>query len=572
MTSRYEVHIHTNAGGSGPPPPGSMDRFAPKYLVGNVPAGDDPVAYSLGGFYYIPDPGDGSGIALALTQFGGPGDVWIRPGTYDLNAGGVLAALAIPAGVRVQGAGMTTGIIGRVTGDQGIFTMASNTSLIDMNLVVNASDAGSVTSVAVVDVLSTTAVAIQRVGITFATDPAGALRYGIRFAGGGLFLGGAADVNDVYVTATTTTGLANPTACYAWALAGFVSGMNVWGTGGDVGLYSPSSSGIAVITTLILLNWTERAIWWSGSGGGAVRIDQSALIANPAATSPTVILLEASGGHVLRSVSVQGNSTLGSRGIVLDSPLGTSFNSVEIVDCEVSGVMEGIILGGALTAVDDVTVADCTLFVGTGLLATHRGVAVLNTTSRRCHIRGTTIQVVSPLGAAAEALVVEGERHEITGNTVDQSSFGTSAAVELRCSRSIFESNTIASQDQFGVRLTAGTIRNTISGNEIEVNTTIAGGACILVPDTASRHAIGDNVLTQTNPAVPQTAVRCDGTLCTIGDNTIEVVLSQPVSPGIALGLTSANNTCVANVCSGSPATPVSDAGSGNEVAHNVGV
>jgi hypothetical protein len=84
-----------------------QDKFAPKYLVGNVLAGD-PAVTTPGPFVYIADPGDGSGIALALTQPNGPGDVWIRPGTYTKTQG----RFSVPKGVRVWGAGLTTVIIG----------------------------------------------------------------------------------------------------------------------------------------------------------------------------------------------------------------------------------------------------------------------------------------------------------------------------------------------------------------------------------------------------------------------------------------------------------------------------
>lgn len=88
-----------------------VDHFAPKYIVGNVPAGDDPAGYNTGGFRYIADPGDGSGIALALTQPNGPGDVWIRPGTYTKTQ----ARFVIPPNVRVWGSGYTTIIIASAT-------------------------------------------------------------------------------------------------------------------------------------------------------------------------------------------------------------------------------------------------------------------------------------------------------------------------------------------------------------------------------------------------------------------------------------------------------------------------
>lgn len=52
-------------------------------------------------FMYIPDIGDGAGIAFALTQPFGPGDVWVRPGTFDLSLGVVLT-LDIPSSIAVR--------------------------------------------------------------------------------------------------------------------------------------------------------------------------------------------------------------------------------------------------------------------------------------------------------------------------------------------------------------------------------------------------------------------------------------------------------------------------------------
>jgi hypothetical protein len=97
----------SGGGGQGPPGPPGPDHFAPKYLIGNILAGDDPVGFNLNGFRYIPDPGDGSGIALALTQPNGPGDIWVRPGTYTKTQ----ARFVIPSNVRVWGSGYTTVII-----------------------------------------------------------------------------------------------------------------------------------------------------------------------------------------------------------------------------------------------------------------------------------------------------------------------------------------------------------------------------------------------------------------------------------------------------------------------------
>jgi len=45
----------------------SLDRFAPKYLVGNTANGDTASVAGLApGFQYFPDPGDGSASRLRL--------------------------------------------------------------------------------------------------------------------------------------------------------------------------------------------------------------------------------------------------------------------------------------------------------------------------------------------------------------------------------------------------------------------------------------------------------------------------------------------------------------------------
>lgn len=95
-------------GGTGAAPPATpSDKFTAKYLVGNSVAGDG-TSTSVAGFTYILDPGDGSGIQLALTQPSGFGDVYIRPGSYVAPAPQVLT---IPSGVRVTGAGRAATVL-----------------------------------------------------------------------------------------------------------------------------------------------------------------------------------------------------------------------------------------------------------------------------------------------------------------------------------------------------------------------------------------------------------------------------------------------------------------------------
>ncbi len=114
MTSRYVPRIDRPGSGGGGPPPQIEDHFAPRFLVGNVPNGD-PAVGQAAPFEYIPDTGDGSGIAAAVAaaNAAGGGDIWIRPGTYDLSTGGVTGFVITAPRVTIRGAGFETIIRGR---------------------------------------------------------------------------------------------------------------------------------------------------------------------------------------------------------------------------------------------------------------------------------------------------------------------------------------------------------------------------------------------------------------------------------------------------------------------------
>ena len=126
--------------GSGP------DRFGPKYVVGNVPAGDSSTAYAMDGFYYFPDTGDGAGIEAALAAAAVlPGDVKVRPGSYDLDTGIVTTPLVIPAGTILSGAGVgASTILTKKTGPQATFSLAGVGSVVEQfSVVVQSIGSGS---------------------------------------------------------------------------------------------------------------------------------------------------------------------------------------------------------------------------------------------------------------------------------------------------------------------------------------------------------------------------------------------------------------------------------------------
>lgn len=144
-------YICTSPGGVSATPPATwiplstgggsaLDRFAPKHLVGFAPSGDPGTDFSANGFYYWADDGSGNGIRAALLAAASnvPGDVWIRPGTYNLTPEDT--ALVIPPKTRVQGAGATTVIQKSVIAPEPdastltIFTMRDNAELRDVYL------------------------------------------------------------------------------------------------------------------------------------------------------------------------------------------------------------------------------------------------------------------------------------------------------------------------------------------------------------------------------------------------------------------------------------------------------
>ncbi len=94
---------------------------APTIVVGNVPAGDPSGSFPG----YVPDTGNGAGIAQALAEAAVlGGSVHIRRGLYDLGAVGAPALPLAIAGFRVTGDGDST-IIRMSTLDRRLFVMTT---------------------------------------------------------------------------------------------------------------------------------------------------------------------------------------------------------------------------------------------------------------------------------------------------------------------------------------------------------------------------------------------------------------------------------------------------------------
>lgn len=562
MPARPEVHFPlTSSGGSGPPP-SVDDHFAPKYLVGNVPAGDPAVAQGAP-FVYIPDPGDGTGIALALTQPNGPGDVWIRPGVYNLALAGA-GPLLVPATIRVQGSGQTTIIQTRSTGNQGAFVLNQGSQLRDLNITTLASNENSVGSTAVVRSIG--AAVIENVHVTFATAALGALRYGISFeASGAAPLGGEITaLRNVQVQATTTTGIGSPTACYFTASlqqqSSFTVGFNVVASGGDMSLIN---NGIWIVKIFICVDWSQYGIWVP-SGGGTFRCDESLVAATAVpAAAPIGIYLQGGGGHLLQAMTVQ-VPVAGSRGIIADDPGGGGAGGIDVSDCFVFADLEGIRLGSATFGIGGSTIMNTNVQSG-GLSI------VIGQNADSTEVRGCVINTGNAFAAPDVGIESRGSRTLIVHNLVtvqDNPAVGTAMGIRSFGSRSVCSNNVVNVAGTEGVHIEGE--RTTVVGNTIEISpSTAATSTCIHLTTSAIRSTVGDNDGTNPQPyTVP--AIIIDASRCSVGDNTTVVIAGDPgATPGISL--TGNDCTCIGNVCEGSSVVPVINTGTGNEIAHNVG-
>lgn len=557
MASRWIPRIPALSAGGGGPPPQIQDHFAPKYIVGNVLAGDPAIAQAAP-FVYVPDPGDGSGIALALTQFAGPGDVWIRPGTYNFGLGAVVTPLAIPAGVRVQGAGQTTILLARVAGDQGVFTLGALASLRDLAIAAAASPTG-VGSTALVTVAG--GATLRDLSLQIGTDLAGTLRETVRFLTPPGFLDRPSDVLNVRVTMTNGTGVGSPTRGFYLEPNSFVFARDNVITGGDIGI--DSDSGIYVAHSAAITNSDLFGVRHTGtSGGGAIRIDEAVILVTGAGAVGVQLGI---GGHVLRSVSVQHGLGTGSIAVNVVEP-NNQVSSVQLDDMQVNGFETAYQLGSAAVSasVSDITIADSVSFTS------RNGIVIDDSSSVACHLKGNTVQVFLPGGGpAGQSIFVRGSRHEIEGNHLDHSNPDVNGdAVLIEADRTAFIGNTLSFQDLVGVRVT-GT-RPVVTSNEITASGNQAQHCVYFARQGAQYGTLGDNTIFQNIGGNATEPVRIDSNLNTIGNNSIEKALVVPSVAGILIA--GNNNACIGNVVENAPGGAVTDTGTGNEIAHNVGV
>ena len=627
--SRWPVRISQTGGGPPPPPPSSQDRFAPKYLVGNTANGDSAVAYNTAGFRYIPDTGNGAGIAAALLAanagLGGvTGDVWIRPGTYNFGlAGSPSTPLTIPAGVRVQGAGFqqTGGTIltakSAAGADQRLFDIDELAQLQDLLIDVPASAGGG---------FSNYVVKVQGFGVTIAnvaiaasmtTVTPATLRYLLRVDVQNS--GPPVSLENVFLINVTGAQDTPSDSSLLLVQRGQVSARYISATGGGHGI-----------------EVANAAVSQGGNSQCSLRADDVFI---DLSRSRGIFYHEVAGegqapGTVkVHRAQIKELSLFASHGVQLDSGEAHTLSDCVIDLGNINGSV-GVEVGSTTGSCTDVLVTGCKVLA--------RGIGVLfSATGENLVTRGSVtdcdIEVDDPFSSRTGIYIVNASEISATSNNIsaqgNSQGFTTTAVFVVNSSDVLIDDNVIkttSAQSQGGAAIDLGVPgqppfggpvqRVTISGNNIITSERYAVRArgidskWIVVSDnniktfednvnfppisaifsTVVRTAITGNVIDhgsedQVTPSGP--AINAAGARCTVSGNTVEmnsgsndaaivVQSTQTACTGNSIGLTgqypvaailllntSSSCTCVSNVCGTVP--PVDDQGALNEVAHN---
>jgi hypothetical protein len=585
----------------------TIDRFAPKYLVGNIANGDSPTAYSLNGFQYIPDPGDGTGIQTALGAAAAVhGDVWIRPGTYDLslNPGAVVCPMVVPPGVLVQGAGGgETASGGGATTiksqagpfSQEIFTLGAGCSVLNMNLQANGTS--EYTSGDPYALLKITGGGCILDGVTFdlfTQDVTVGLRYAVLVDTVGVSALPIGSFENLYVRADGQTTPENtPTSCIKLN-EGQVSFRSVTCFGGDVGFEvdnqnpDPAAGGCVLFgQDVYCVNWTTSGIWYHQTGRaaaqGAVRI-ATGIFVGTGKTGTSAARLQG-GTHVLRNNVLY----LAEYGVLVDPPSGLNATA-QIIGCLINdfggttssvGVQLAFGSGGPVI---NTPVTDCEITTQAA------GILVENTGSTGISLSGNSI-TTGLITGSDPIKITDADVVSARGNTITQTDLAsvTSAISAFGAEHFTVVDNLIASDGLNGISTDAASTRATVTGNDVTL-TLASSASCYEIAGDRSVVAnnIGRYLGATSGQVAPGVSVSSD--YCTVLGNTIEMVVgetSQPAfrilgdrnacstnvggvdtSPVASIEVSGDNNTVGFNVCNTTP--PVTNTGAGNEVAHNI--
>lgn len=589
-------------------------RSAPKYLVGNIPNGDFATSYSGAGFTYIADPGDGTGIAAALVAAAAvPGDIHIRPGTYDLSTGAVVAPFVIPPNVIVGGAGSSTLLLGRSAGDQGVFVFQSIggnsclSGLRDMLIQVPLAVGAGVSSAVVV--LQAGGCVVQNVLVEYQTIAGSALRNAFLVDTNGNNPVPVSSFENVTISGSTTTYPSGVPTSAVKILEGQINARNLLMLQCEVGVeiyngnVAPGSGGclfygeevyaIEVYQYGFLVDEVAAP-----SNVAAVRVSNSVMVGSSVVAPPL-------GAGTRQAVRLQASflSTFSSCVVinfdvgVCTAPVGATTVTTQIDDASFHAIADAILFGSNTvnSSVSDTSIGEP--LPGMGLPVTcARGITVNGgSTASGIAFANNTIHASDAFGSPTHAIVVNNSSNiVIEGNEVlhveTRASGSPSPAILVRQSQQIsLSDNNINSTSNTAVIDVVSCQRTTVTGNVLEMpefwtpyairtdspRCTVTGntiehqllaalGASIQLSNGADRCTVtGNAIAPSTAGAGP--AISIVGSENAVTGNSCSLAVPPAVS---AIEVSGNNNVVVANVCMTVP--PVNNTGAGNEVAHNI--
>lgn len=559
---RWPVRISGGTAGGGGGGAGA-DKFAPRIIVGNTPNGDPAVA-QVAPFEYIPDPGDGSGIAQALSTIGfGGGEIYIRAGIYDFALGAIVGPLSIPAGVQVRGAGVgSTSIITAFVGDQGAFAMQNLTSLSDMSIA--SPGGGDATGLSEALVSTVGIVNISRVKLTANGGTKSVLDTALLCSNTPLSSAPARayldDVSCVSFGAADGRVLHISQGCEVQARGltcqGGVIGVLIEAIGqGSV----PSFFGAIQFE---IYDFSGVGVSYSGTAGG-MSLYNGAIDPVLGAVAPIGVSIDGTGRFQLDHVELTAAQQESAHAIYVPATQA-SISDIHIDRCTIRSWYTGVFftaLGAPNQPVVDSWVRDCLItdcvFVG----------IIFGNSATRCTARGNRIAMAAENLLTGGCIVSVGGACEIDGNDLQiiqatVASFATCLSAEGGNNR-VCNNRVVAIADS---GMLIGGPDNTAVGNRVQLGGSNLGyGPAVSLAADAQGTTFTGNSIDGSDLDVGQYALEALGNLMAIGDNVIRPAAAQP-----AINLSGSNNTVVANTFPGSAGTGVNDTGVGNEIVHNV--
>jgi len=569
------TNMWPNGGGSGGPPGSQQVYFAPRIIVGNVPAGDSAVDYDTDGFTYIADPGDGSGIeaALALLAIDPPGWIHIRRGVYDLSTGTV-EDFQVPGGIQITGDGVGTLIQGRTDGSQRVFYFEGDGALRDLGITVPAGDVGA--TGAEVILVEAGAVDIETVSVIFDGSADTALRVALRSS-----LSGVVTLRRWTSTTTSTSGDVDSDAfVHLYAVEGVpgetplgaIRGIDVTTSGGDVPF---RVGGVMELTDCVSTGWRGHAIE-IGVTGGNVNVGGVGRFVNITSTSSGAAYAGASAIHaefpLLAAFSIENGSftsgTATPAGLDVNWGFGADFEYLgpTLIDVTFDG-FDGAVYGGATGFV-----ANCYHARVTFSPALTDGPQILNGSSSqfRWYDIGITLDVEDGTGVA---LLVEGTDcafHAVRINAVSSDPVGAAqVGIQITGSRVTVDASLVRinGTDATTSAIVLGGADSNVINTHVAVDAEI-GGPGILV--SGGRNSVRGCTIDASTAGTQTAPIEVTGDLNVISGNRTDV--DTTTVPGV--DVSGDNNIITGNVLQGSTDAGftggVDNTGVDNELDHNI--